>query len=177
MSGAVAIRAVTSAPQVETLLPDLCRILIDSVAAGAAISFLHPLGQADAQAFWMGQVAQDVACGGRILLVAERDGRCLGTVQVVLAMPPNQPHRAEIAKMIVHPAARRQGIARALMGAALDAARSAGKTMMTLDTRTGDAAEPLYAAVGFKVAGVIPDFALDPDGQTLHATTYMYRRL
>ena len=98
-------------------------------------------------------------------------------MQLVLSMPPNQPHRAEIAKMIVHPAARRLGLGRALMEAALDAAKSRGKTLVTLDTRTGDTAEPLYRSVGFEVAGVIPDFAWDPDGRAMHGTTYMYRRI
>lgn len=170
------IRTLTE-PDVAPLLPDLTRILIDSVAEGAAISFMHPLPEAEAERFWLQDVAPDVAQGGRALLVALRDGRCVGTVQVLLAMPPNQPHRAEIAKMIVHPSARRQGIARALMMAGLETAKAAGKTVVTLDTRTGDAAEPLYASVGFAVAGVIPDFAMDPDGQALHATTYMYRHL
>ena len=101
----------------------------------------------------------------------------VGTVQLLTVMPPNQPHRCEIAKMIVHPQARRLGIGRALMNEALDRARELGKTLVTLDTRTGDAAEPLYASVGFEVAGVIPDFAWDPDGKALHATTYMFRRI
>ena len=172
----VSIRAL-SADQLHDVLPDMCRILIDSVAEGAAISFMHPLSMAEAQAFWIQSVLPDLKEGGRLVLVAEVGGRCVGTVQVLLAMPPNQPHRAEIAKMIVHPDTRRQGLARALMHAALDMAREAGKTLVTLDTRTGDAAEPLYAAVGFETAGVIPGFALDPDGQALHATTYMYRNL
>ena len=104
-------------------------------------------------------------------------GDLVGTVQLITAMPPNQPHRCEIAKMIVHPRARRLGIGRSLMNRALHRARELGKTLVTLDTRTGDVAEPLYASVGFEVAGVIPDFAWDPDGKARHATTYMFRRI
>jgi ribosomal protein S18 acetylase RimI-like enzyme len=96
---------------------------------------------------------------------------------LLLPCPPNQPHRCEIAKMIVHPNARRLGIGRSLMNRAIARAGELGKTLVTLDTRTGDLAEPLYASVGFEVAGVIPGFAWDPDGRTQHATTYMFRRI
>ena len=155
----------------------LCRILVDSVADGAAISFMAPVSHEDAARFWSDAVIPEAAAGRRLVFGAERGGDLVGTVQLLTAMPPNQPHRCEIAKMIVHPAARRAGIGRALMTRALDRARDLGKTLVTLDTRTGDVAEPLYASVGFEVAGVIPDFAWDPDGRATHATTYMFRRL
>jgi GNAT superfamily N-acetyltransferase len=158
-------------------LDALATILADSVADGAAISFMAPLAHEDAARFWRESVRPVIAAGRRVLFGALREGALLGTVQLILAMPPNQPHRAEIAKMIVHPRARRRGIGRALMIRALDGARDSGKTLVTLDTRTGDVAEPLYASVGFQVAGVIPDYAWDPDGRATHATTYMYCRI
>lgn len=162
-------------PAIEKRLEALSKVLADSVADGAAISFMAPLPYEDAALFWSRDVKPEVVAGRRVLLGAERNGDFLGTVQLLTAMPPNQPHRCEIAKMIVHPRARRFGIGRALMNRALDRARELGKTLVTLDTRTGDVAEPLYASVGFKVAGVIPDFAWDPDGKARHATTYMFR--
>jgi GNAT superfamily N-acetyltransferase len=164
-------------PAIERHLESLSRILADSVASGAAISFMSPLSHEDAAQFWRGDVGPEVSAGRRVLFGATRDGELLGTVQLLTAMPPNQSHRCEIAKMIVHPRARRLGIGRRLMTSALDRARALGKTLVTLDTRTGDVAEPLYASVGFAAAGVIPDFAWDPDGKAKHATTYMFCRL
>ena len=165
------------ASEIEAHLNDLCSILIDSVADGAAISFMDPVSREDARSFWSGPVRSDVAQGNRHLLGADIDDQMVGTVQLVVGMPPNQPHRAEISKMIVHPGARRRGVAKALMIAALDLARAKGKTLVTLDTRTGDVSEALYWSVGFEVAGAIPGFALDPDGTALHATTYMFKEL
>ncbi len=165
------------APAIEKSAEALSRILADSVGDGAAISFMAPLRYEDAARFWVRDVLPEVAAKRRVLFGAERDGEIVGTVQLITAMPPNQPHRCEIAKMIVHPRARRLGIGRSLMNRAIDRAKELGKTLITLDTRTGDRAEPLYASVGFEVAGVIPDFAWDPDGKARHATTYMYRRV
>jgi ribosomal protein S18 acetylase RimI-like enzyme len=156
---------------------DLCRVLIDSVQDGAAISFMAPLNGDDAARFWLQDVRSAVDDGSKRLFAAFVDDRLVGTVQLVLGMPPNQPHRAEISKMIVHPDGRRRGLGTALMNEALELARRSGKTLITLDTRTGDVSEPLYRRVGFKEAGVIPDFAFDPDGGATHATTYMYRYL
>ncbi|MBO9445942.1 GNAT family N-acetyltransferase [Ruegeria sp. R14_0] len=158
-------------------LTDLCRVLVDSVADGAAISFMMPLDQETAARFWADDVKPAVEKGERHLFGAFAKGRLIGTVQLLLSMPPNQPHRAEISKMIVHPMARRQGLGKALMSEALAAAQDEGKTLVTLDTRTGDVSESLYKSVGFEPAGIIPDFAFDPDGQSRHATTYMYRYL
>lgn len=155
----------------------LAQILIDSVNLGAAIGFMQPLDMNTALAFWQSTVADSVSRGARDLFLAEEDGVVLGTVQLIRDMPANQPHRAEIAKMMVAPAARRRGVGRALMQAALKTAKANGKTLVTLDTRTGDVAAPLYAAVGFEVAGHIPDYAYNPDGQALHGTTYMYCKL
>ena len=155
----------------------LAQILIDSVNLGAAVGFMQPLDVNTALAFWQSTVADSVSRGERDLFLAEEDGVVLGTVQLIHDMPANQPHRAEIAKMMVAPAARRRGVGRALMQAALKTAKANGKTLVTLDTRTGDVAAPLYAAVGFEAAGHIPDYAFDPDGQALHGTTYMYCKL
>ncbi|PWJ21598.1 GNAT family N-acetyltransferase [Jannaschia seohaensis] len=158
-------------------LDDLCRVSIDTVAEGAAIGFIAPLDPAEAERFWSRDVKAAIGSGARLLFGALMDGKIVGTVQLVVGMPPNQSHRAEISKMIVHPDYRQRGIGKRLLLRAFDAARRAGKTLVTLDTRTGDVSEWLYQAVGFERAGIIPDFALDPDGRALHATTYMYRRL
>ncbi|WP_019937528.1 GNAT family N-acetyltransferase [Bordetella sp. FB-8] len=164
-------------PALEQSVQAFSRILADSVALGAAIGFMTPLSLDDAARFWLEGVRPEVVAGRRILLGAQHDGDIVGTVQLLTCMPANQPHRCEIAKMIVHPRARRLGIGRALMNHAINRARELGKTLITLDTRTGDAAQPLYASVGFEVAGVIPDYAWNPDGEARHATTYMYRRI
>src|SRR5690606_12955012 len=123
------------------------------------------------------QVFPEVRAGRRKLLIAMLDGEIAGSVQLIVALPPNQPHRCEVAKMMVAPAARRRGIGAALMQALDAEARAASKRLITLDTRTGDSAEPLYRAAGFVEAGVIPGFAFDPDGEAVHATTYMYKTL
>lgn len=158
-------------------LDALSQILASSVAQGAAIGFMAPLSLEEAAEFWLESVLPEVVAGRRVLFGAERDGVFLGTVQLLTAMPRNQPHRCEIAKMIVHPQARRLGIGRALMKQALERARELGKTLVTLDTRTGDVAEPLYMSVGFEVAGIIPDYAWNADGVERHATTYMFHRM
>ena len=155
----------------------LGRIMAQTVADGAAIGFMQPFSTADGVAFFTGQVCPEVGAGRRVLLAARLDGETVGSVQLIIALPPNQPHRCEVAKMMVSPRARRRGVGRALLQALDAQARAAGKTLMTLDTKTGDKAEPLYKAAGFITAGVIPDFALDPDGQAKHATTYMYKAL
>lgn len=161
----------------ERHLDDLCGVLLDTVEDGAAVSFMAPLGRGDAEQFWQRDVGTALGNGARLLFGALVDGKVVGTVQLMVSLPPNQPHRAEISKMMVHPTHRQRGIGKRLLNAAFEAARGAGKTLVTLDTRTGDVSEKLYKAVGFERAGEIPDFALDPDGQALHATTYMYKRL
>lgn len=166
-----------SADAVERRTAALSRILADSVEDGAAISFMAPMSYEVAARFWQNDVLPEVAARRRVLFGAELDGETVGTVQLITAMPPNQSHRCEIAKMIVHPSARRLGLGRMLMNHAIDRAQELGKTLVTLDTRTGDLAEPLYASVGFEIAGVIPDFAWDPDGRARHSTTYMFRRI
>jgi GNAT superfamily N-acetyltransferase len=155
----------------------LSAVLIDCVEGGASVSFMSPLTQERADAFWSG-VADGVAAGERIVLVAQdpMSGRIVGTVQVVLSQPENQPHRADIAKMLVCREARRRGVGAALMRAAEEAALVAGKTVLVLDTVTGGDAERLYERVGWTKAGVIPNYALWPKGGFCD-TTVFYKQL
>ncbi|HWP76096.1 MAG TPA: GNAT family N-acetyltransferase [Methylomirabilota bacterium] len=152
----------------------LADVLIDCVEGGASVSFMHPLARERAVAFWR-RVGRGVAAGERALLVAEDARGVCGTVQLVLEQPENQPHRAELSKMLVHRRARRQGLGAALMRAAEDAARECGKTLLVLDTASVDA-ERLYERQGWVRVGVIPDFALLPHGG-LCGTTVYYRNL
>ena len=153
----------------------LCELLIDSVDGGASVSFMHPLSHATATAFWQ-RVAQGVTQGERALLVARDAQGICGTVQLVLDQPENQPHRADLSKMLVHRRARRQGLGAALMREAEAMARQCGKSLLVLDTVTGGDAERLYAKLGWQRVGVIPDYALWPRGG-LCATTVFYRQL
>jgi ribosomal protein S18 acetylase RimI-like enzyme len=144
-------------------LPDLSEILIDCVHAGASVGFLAPLSRETADAFWL-SVADAVEAGRRVVFVARQDGRRIdGTVQLVLAGAENQPHRADIAKLLVHSRARRQGIADQLMQAAVAHACFIGRDLLVLDTATDDAAR-LYERLGWTRSGIIPDYALNPDG-------------
>jgi GNAT superfamily N-acetyltransferase len=158
----------------DALIHGLADVLIDCVEGGASVSFMHPLTRERAEAFWRG-VAQGVAAGERALLVAEDAGGLCGTVQLVLGQPENQPHRAEVAKMLVHRRARRQGLGAALMRAAEAAARESGKTLLVLDTASAEARR-LYERMGWVRVGVIPDFALLPQGGFCDTTVY-YRHL
>ena len=153
----------------------LSRVLIDCVEGGSSVSFMHPLTPERADAFWR-KVAADVAAGARALLVAEDDAGICGTVQLVLDMPENQPHRAELVKMLVHRRARRRGLGEALMRAAESMALDCGRTLLVLDAVTGDAGERLYTRLGWTRVGVIPRYALMPDGEYC-ATTFFYRDL
>ena len=153
----------------------LADVLIDCVEGGASVSFMHPLTRERATAFWR-RVAADVEAGSRVLIVAEDDGGICGTVQLVLDLPENQPHRAELVKMLVHRRARRQGLGAALMQAAESAALECGRTLLVLDTVTGDAGERLYARLGWMRVGEIPRYALMPNGEPC-STTVFYRDL
>jgi GNAT superfamily N-acetyltransferase len=153
----------------------LTDVLIDCVEGDASVSFMHPLVRERAAGFWRG-VAQGVAAGERALLIAEDAQGICGTVQLVLAQPENQPHRADLAKMLVHRRCRRQGLGEALMRAAESMARDCGKTLLVLDTVTGDNGERLYQRLGWQRVGVIPGYALLPRGG-LVGTTVFYREL
>jgi GNAT superfamily N-acetyltransferase len=156
--------------------PALAEVLIDCVEGGASVSFMLPISRDTALDFWHG-VARGVAHGERILLVAEdAEGHIVGTVQIVTAQPENQPHRADIAKMLVSRHARRQGVAQRLMAAADEAAREAGKTVLVLDTVTGGNAERLYQRAGWQRVGSVPLYALMPDG-AFCGTTFYYKHL
>jgi GNAT superfamily N-acetyltransferase len=165
------------APHPSDDLDQLAQVLHAAVHAGASVGFVLPFPVEDARAFWSGKVLPAVASGARRMLVARREGRIAGTVQLILEMLPNQRHRAEVAKLLVHPEARRLGIARLLMTAAENIARSEGRTLLTLDTRTGDLAEPLYLSMGYVRAGVIPRYARAPNSPKLDSTTLMYKDL
>src|SRR2546422_6741930 len=156
-------------------IDELGGVLIDCVEGGASVSFMHPLTRDRAVAFWR-RVAQGVAAGERVLLVAEDAQGLCGTVQLVLDQPENQPHRADLAKMLVHRRARRQGLGAALMRAAEATARECGKTLLVLDAVTGGDAARLYERLGWERVGVIPGYALLPRGG-LCSTTVFYRDL
>ena len=153
----------------------LSGVLIDCVEGGASVSFMHPLSRERAVAFWR-RVAHGVAAGERALLVAEDAQGLCGTVQLILDQPENQPHRADLAKMLVHRRARRQGLGAALMRAAETTARECGKTLLVLDAVTGGEAALLYERLGWVRVGDIPGYALLPQGG-LCGTTYYYRNL
>jgi GNAT superfamily N-acetyltransferase len=169
---AVRLRRITDAD--ERVLAGLADVLLDCVEGGASVGFMHPLSRERAIAFWR-DVAATVAAGERVLFIAEdADGIC-GTVQLILAQPENQPHRADVAKMQVHRRARRRGVGAALMRAAETAAAECGKTLLVLDTASADA-ERLYERMGWRSVGVVPDYALLPRGGFC-ATRFYYRRL
>lgn len=171
----------TQAPPIRRLLAPsdaqidaLAQVLIDCVEGGASVGFMHPLSPARAQAHWR-RVAAEAARGERALLVAEDAEGIVGTVQLVLAQPDNQPHRADVSKMLVHRRARRRGLGRALMEAAVGVAQEHGKTLLVLDTASDDA-ERLYTRLGWQLVGRVPDYALLPRGG-LCDTSIFYLRL
>jgi GNAT superfamily N-acetyltransferase len=153
----------------------LADLLIDCVEGGASVSFMLPLSRERAAEFWR-RVAQDVSAGQRVLLVAEDAQGICGTVQLILDLPENQPHRADVAKMLVHHRARRQGLGATLMRAIETAARECSRTLLVLDTVTGGDAERLYARLGWVRIGDIPHYALFPRGGFC-GTTLFYRKL
>lgn len=164
------LHAVTEAD-----LDGLTQVLVDCVEGGASVSFMHPLATERARAFWQ-RVADGVMRGERVLLVAEDAQGIVGTVQLVFDLPENQPHRCDLAKMLVHRRARRQGVAAALLQEAEHEAASGGKSLMLLDTVTGSDAARLYARHGWQACGEVPDYALLPGGG-LCATTFFFRRV
>ena len=158
-------------------LDALADILHAVVHDGAGVSFVVPFSRDEARAFWVDRVLPGVRAGSRRVLVARLDGRIVGTVQLDMATPPNQPHRADVLKLLVHPAVRRRGIARALMLAAETAARADGRTLLTLDTWTGSHAESLYRSLGYVTVGVIPRYARGSTTPALEPATFMYKEL
>lgn len=163
------------AEETRARMGELADVLADCVTGGASIGFMAPYGPADALPFWR-DVAAAVGEGATLLFAAERAGRIVGTVQVGIRQMPNQPHRADVKKLLVMESERGRGIARALMAAAEAEAARRGKTVLVLDTATGSPAETVYERLGWQRAGVIPDYALYPDGRFC-ATTFFYKRI
>jgi GNAT superfamily N-acetyltransferase len=167
--------AALSAAEAEAALPQLAALLIDAVEGGASVGFLAGLSTDQAEAFWREQIA-GVARGDAILFAAREDGAILGTVLLQPCWKPNQPHRADVAKLLVLRSARRRRIASALMEALEAKALETGRTLLTLDTETDSAAEPLYRVRGYVPMGIVPGHAMIPDG-TLRPTTFFYKHL
>jgi GNAT superfamily N-acetyltransferase len=169
MREAFRVRALEALGEDE--LRGLCAVLVDCVEGGASVSFMLPMTFAKAEAFWR-ESGESLARGERVVLAAvDESGAIFGTVQVVFAPQENQPHRADLTKMLVHRRARRRGVGAALLAAAEEHARLAGKTLLVLDTANPQA-ERLYARGGWQRVGVIPDYALMPDGPTCDTTLY-----
>ncbi|MBB4194070.1 GNAT superfamily N-acetyltransferase [Rhizobium aethiopicum] len=166
---------ILSAEEARAAIPALSEVLADCVTGGASVGFMQPYGAEDAEPYWL-DVADAVAGGGSLLVVAELDGRIVGTVQVSAAQMPNQPHRGDLKKLLVHRSARGRGLARLLMEAAEREAAARGKTLLVLDTATGSDAEAIYPRLGWQRVGVIPDYALWPEGGFCD-TTLFYKRL
>lgn len=175
---AAAITAL-SYQDAQARLPELAELLHACVQDGASISFVLPFSVTEAEIFWTTKVFPSLRAGGTILLIAEAeaDGRVAGSVQLDHDTPPNQPHRAEVRKLLVHPDFRRRGIGKALMADLENRAKEMGRRLLTLDTRTGDKAEPLYASMGYETAGIIPDFCRDTVSDRLDPTTIMYKAI
>ena len=173
MADAIQIRCLQTIGERE--LAGLSDVLIDCVEGGASVSFMLPMTRAKAQTFWR-DVAAGVARGERIVVAAEDpDGTIVGTAQIILDQPENQPHRGDLAKMLVHRRARRRGVGALLLAAAERQAAEAGKTLLVLDTASDDA-ERLYERAGWQRCGVIPDYALWPGGGFC-PTTYYFKFL
>ncbi|MDP9764509.1 GNAT family N-acetyltransferase [Deinococcus enclensis] len=162
-----------------TLTPDtvtaLAVLLTATVAAGGSVGFMHPLPPEDARAFWTASL-QAAGRDERVVYGAFQDGALVGTLTLLLAFPPNQPHRAELAKMMTHPRARGQGVASALVRAAETEAARRGKTLLVLDTASEEGAGPFYEKLGYTLTGLVPDFALKPHGG-LTGTLFYWKRL
>ena len=156
-------------------LDAFAELLADCVAGGASVGYMEPFSHVDARAAFEG-FAAEVQQGRRLLLAGYLDGHLVGTVQVILTLMPNQLHRGEIAKMLVHRSARRRGVAGRLMAAAEAEAQAEGKTLLVLDAVTGDDAFRLYGKLGWNRVGDVPNFALYPDGRPC-STTYFWKAI
>jgi GNAT superfamily N-acetyltransferase len=152
-------------------LDALAGVLADCVAGGASVGYMEPFSHADARAVYEDYVL-DAEQGRRIILGAFLDGDLVGTAQLVLAVPPNQPHRAEVARVLVQRSARKRGIAQRLMEQLEQEAHAEGKTLLVLDAVTGGDAARLYERLGWNTVGVIPDYALYPDGRLCDTTVF-----
>lgn len=160
-----------------TALPDLTEILHATVHDGASVGFILPFERGEAQSFWQRRVFPMVENGATDLFVSRLGDRIVGTIQLVPAAMPNQPHRADVSKLLVHPDVRRRGIAGALLQALEARARELRLTLLTLDTRSTDPSLHLYLGQGFQIAGEIPNFCRNPFRDVYEPTTYMYKEL
>lgn len=158
-------------------LDDLADILHCCVHTGASIGFIKPFTREEARSYWLDRVQPGLIAGDLDLFVAYGEGRIQGTVQLIPAAMPNQPHRADVAKLLVHPEARRRGLGRALMGALQDRAAEMGRSLLVLDTRSTDPSRILYESLGFVVAGEIPGYCRNVFKPVFEPTTYMYKAL
>ena len=164
-----------STPALEVHLESLAALLHACVVDGASIGFVMPYTPEQARAYWRDKVSPGVQNGGVTMLLALQGEQLVGTVQLDHDTPANQPHRAEVRKLLVHPQARRQGVGRLLMEAIESHAVRLGRSLLTLDTRSGDKGEPLYRSLGYQVAGMIPRYCRDTYETRLDATTIMYK--
>ena len=162
-------------PVSEADLHSLALLLVDAVESGAAVSFLAPLTAGQAQDWWRRNFASS-ASGATCFVARDAEG-IVGAVQFHPSWAPNQPHHADVMKLLVHRRARRRGIGTQLMQELETEARSAGFRLLTLDSKRGDPGESLYRRLGWTTVGTIPRFALDPDGVTLHDTVVFYKEL
>jgi GNAT superfamily N-acetyltransferase len=174
VSAGVEIKSLT-APIGDTVLDELAEVLADCVAGGASVNFMAPYSQDEARRFF-DKVASGVAAGDIVLLAASLEGRIVGTVQLGLDTPPNQLHRADVKKMLVHRSARGRGVGAALMAAIEDEARQRGRWLLVLDTVPGESGHRLYLRSGWQQSGTVPDYAMFPDGR-LCDTAIMWKRL
>ena len=165
------IKPLQDLPQIRNALGEL---LVETVAGGGSVSFMHPLPLDDARAFWNDSLGA-AARGERVVLGAFDGDDLIGTVTLLLKLPPNQPHRAEIAKMMTRIAYRKRGVATALLQAAERLAIDHGRTLLVLDTAVDDGAAPLYERLGFQLSGIIPDYALKPHGGLTGTMIYWKR--
>lgn len=163
--------------EIEAHLGELAGLLHACVEDGASVNFIQPYSPEDAMAFWRRKVLSRFPDGGLVVLVARHEGRIAGSVQLDHDTPPNQPHRADVKKLLVHPDFQRRGIGRALMVEVENVARGLGRTLLTLDTRTGDKGEPLYKSRGFEVAGIVPGYSRDARLDVFDPATFMYKQL
>lgn len=164
-----------SADELSLHMDDLCEVLSDCVNGGASVGFMLPFTPEDGRDYWAG-VQESVRVGHTIIAVAEHEGRVVGTVQVGLAQKPNQPHRGDLMKLLVHRSARGLGLSRLLMACVEQEAARHGRTLLVLDTATGSEAEAIYPRFGWEKAGIIPDYALWPQGGFC-GSTFFYKRI
>jgi GNAT superfamily N-acetyltransferase len=168
--------AVLAAEEAEGEIGELAEILWDCVEDGASVNFVKPFTHEQALGYWR-RVITSMKEGGTVMLAARHEGRVSGTVLLGIDTPPNQPHRADIKKLLVHRRARRHGLAKALMAAAEAEARRRGRMLLTLDTQCGSTAERLYRALGYTLFGIVPRYAIAPDGQSVDDCAFFYKAL